>query len=437
MKSFNPSQGLSRRTLAKAGLLGAGAAPLAACGGGDDGGGGDSSEIEFMWWGSDPRHEYTQQIIDAFEAANDGVSVKPNPGEWSSYWDNLSVAVSGGNSPDVMQQEERYLRYYASQGALAAMEDIGVDLSEIDEGALSGGQIDGKTYGVATGVNAMTVMANPAVFDEAGVPLPDDTTWTWQDFVDIAVEINDATGKFGTQSVFVNNEAVFNIFARQHGQSLYSPDGGLGFDTEVLAEYYDFLLGLVGSGGSATAAEIVEFESAGQDQAPFATGDAGMAMYWTNQLSAISEVLGSEVRLLRIPGESEFSNKGMYLKPAMFWAAAAEDSNANAETSGKLVDFLLNSEESLDLMLTDRGMPSNLTQRERIVPMLEDADAQSADFLAEITPDLEQGPPVPPIGAADVPDIAKRIGETMLAGELGAAEAAEQFVTEAEAAIGE
>src|SRR5690606_41816913 len=127
MKSTNPS-GLSRRTIAKAGLFGAAAAPLlAACGGDDEGG---SGELSMMWWGSDPRHEYTRQIIEAFEAANEGVTIKESVADWSGYWDALNVSVSGGNAPDVMQHEERYLREYAERNPLLALDCIGTDFSK-------------------------------------------------------------------------------------------------------------------------------------------------------------------------------------------------------------------------------------------------------------------------------------------------------------------
>ncbi len=72
MQSSNPS-GVSRRTLAKAGIFGAAAAPLLAACGNEGGGASDGDgELDFWWWGSDPRHEYTQKIVDAFTAKNEG-----------------------------------------------------------------------------------------------------------------------------------------------------------------------------------------------------------------------------------------------------------------------------------------------------------------------------------------------------------------------------
>ena len=99
---------------------------LAACGGGDSGigGGGDDGppaaaeecpcEIRFSWWGSDTRHESTQQIIDAFEAENPDITVVPDFTDWDGYWDKLATSVAAGDNPDVITQEERYIADYST-----------------------------------------------------------------------------------------------------------------------------------------------------------------------------------------------------------------------------------------------------------------------------------------------------------------------------------
>ncbi|WP_026929235.1 ABC transporter substrate-binding protein [Glycomyces tenuis] len=431
MQSNNPS-GLSRRTLAKAGLFGAAAAPLlAACGNDDEGG---SGELSMMWWGSDPRHEYTRQIITAFEEANEGVSIEESVADWSGYWDALNVSVSGGNAPDVMQHEERYLREYAERNTLLALDDIGIDFSKLDPAVLAGGQLDGTTYGIGTGVNSLCLLVNPTIVEEAGLELPDDTTWSWEDFMAFIIDISAATDKVGNSAVSFNNEALFNVFARQKGESLYTPEGGLGFSPETMTEWWTMVNEALAAEAIPSATEVVEAAAAGQDQAPLATGAGATEFYWTNQVGALEAVLGGELLLLRVPGETSGTQPGLYLKPAMFWAASAETSDP--DTVGELIDFLLNSDESIDLTLTDRGLPANLDQRERILPGLPDADKRGAEFITALTPELGEGPPVPPIGAGQIPDIMLRVYEPLLFGDLTPDQATEQFITESEAAIG-
>src|SRR5687768_1848980 len=71
-------------------MTAAGAMALGACAGGssggpgsdstqaEEGGDGDGVEIRFSWWGSDDRHQTTQEIIDLFEEKNPGITVVPD-----------------------------------------------------------------------------------------------------------------------------------------------------------------------------------------------------------------------------------------------------------------------------------------------------------------------------------------------------------------------
>ncbi|RRS02070.1 ABC transporter substrate-binding protein [Glycomyces terrestris] len=434
MRNSNPS-GVSRRTLAKAGILGAAAAPLlAACG--NDGGGAEEGdgELDFWWWGSDPRHEYTQQIIDAFLAKNEGVTIKPSPNEFDSYWDALNVSVSGNNAPDVLQQDDRYLRDYADKNALLALDDLGIDLSNIEEGTLQTGRFDGKTYGIPTGVNALTLVVNPALVEAAGVAMPDDKTWTWADFMQFTTDISASGAAIGNSAITFSNESLFNVFARQKGESLYTDDGKLGFTEGTMNAWWQMVLDMQASGAIPESSTIVESFAAGQDQAPLATGTGATEFYWTNQIGALQSVLGSDLVLLRVPGESEGSQPGLYLKSAMFWSISRTTSDQAA--SAKLVDFLLNSDESLDLMLGDRGLPANTAQRERILPQLPPDQALAASYIADLTPDLGEGPVVPPVGSGTAADIMLGVFETLIFGQTTVEESTAAFMEQLSAEIG-
>ncbi|SDD21202.1 ABC transporter substrate-binding protein [Glycomyces harbinensis] len=435
MKSTNPS-GVSRRTLGKAGIFGAATAPLlAACGGGDGGGADEGDgELDFWWWGSDPRHEYTQQIIEAFLAKNDGITIKPSPNEFDAYWDALNVSVSGNNSPDVLQQDERYLRDYADKNALLALDDLDIDLSNIEENTLKTGQFDGKTYGIATGVNAFALLVNPALVEAAGLTMPDDTAWSWADFTTFVTDLSAQGDAIGNSAISFSNESLFNVFARQKGESLYTDDGKLGFTEATMNEWWQMVVDLRDAGGIPEPSKIVEAFAAGQDQAPLATGAGVTEFYWTNQIGAIQSVLGSDLVLLRVPGESTGAQPGLYLKSAMYWSISRTTSDQAA--ASKLVDFLLNSDESIDLCLGDRGLPANTAQRERILPALPPDQKLGADYIAAITPDLAEGPPVPPIGSGGAADIMLGVFETLIFGDTTVEETTAAFIEQTNAAIG-
>ncbi|MFI6576079.1 ABC transporter substrate-binding protein [Nocardiopsis sp. NPDC050513] len=434
-----PRGGPSRRPFALLPLV-AGVSALAltatACGGGgesDDG----VVELRFSWWGADDRHATTQQVIDLFEAQNPDIRIVGDYSDWSGYWDRLATSTAAGDAPDIMTQEERYLREYAERGALADLGEFGetLDLSGIDPLVAESGDLDGQTFGVATGVNAYTIMADPQAFEDAGVELPDDSSWTWEEYVELAVEISEASGGdvVGTQSM-AYNETGFQIFARQRGERLYDEDGSLGFSQETLEEWYELTVELLDDGGQPSASESVEIEAGGPDQSVLATNTGAMAHFWTNQLGGLTGSSGRDLELLRYPGETEEDRTGMFFKPAMFYAISSE--SEHPEEAARFVDFLLNSPEAGELILADRGLPANVDVRAQITDSLSEADARSAVFLSEVEGTIVDGNPPPPIGAGEVVEITKRIADDLAFGNITPAEAAERFMSEVETATG-
>ncbi|WP_047867459.1 ABC transporter substrate-binding protein [Nocardiopsis sp. RV163] len=420
--------------LSVAAAVGAIVMAATACGGSeaDDG----TVELRFSWWGADDRHSTTQQVIDLFEAENPGITIVPEYTDWGGYWDRLATSTAANDAPDIITQEERYLREYGDRGALLDLNEVDLDLSGIDPLVADSGDLDGQTFGVATGVNAYAILADPQAFEEAGVEMPDDETWTWDDYVEISAQISEATdGEIvGTQSMSYN-ETGFQIFARQRGENLYAEDGSLGFSQETLEEWFSVTEQLTENGGQPGAAESVEIEAGGPDQSVLSTNQGAMAHFWTNQLGGISASSGRDIELLRYPGESTEDRTGMFFKPAMFYSISS--GTEHPEEAALFVDFLLNSEEAAELILADRGLPANVDVRAQVIDSLPEADARSAVFLSEIEGAIVDGNPPPPIGAGQVVDITKRVTEDLTFGDLTPAEAAEQFIAEVEAATGE
>lgn len=92
--------GLTRRALlvATTAMMGAGFVPaqLAAQ---------DSADLRMMWWGSQPRAERTFAVIEKFEEANPGSTIRGETVGWADYWTRLATQVAGRNAPDLIQQD--------------------------------------------------------------------------------------------------------------------------------------------------------------------------------------------------------------------------------------------------------------------------------------------------------------------------------------------
>ncbi|MCL3859398.1 ABC transporter substrate-binding protein [Actinotalea sp. K2] len=442
----------SRRGFRLAAVAMAAGLALTACAGGDDGTGTDAdagdggvatadpdaeATIKFSWWGSDTRHELTQQVIDNFMVKHPNITVVSDFTDWGGYWDKLATTVAAGDAPDVITHEERYLRDYATRGVLADLNEYSdiISLDSIDDSIIAAGQMEDGQYGIPTGVNAYSILADPQIFEEAGVEMPDDTTWTWEDYVEIAAEItaNTPDGVYGAQD-YGFNEPGFAIFARQRGEALYNEDGSLGFTAETLAEWWEISLELRDQGGTPPASTTVEIDAGGPEQSLVGTNSGAMAFFWTNQLGAVTNAAGRDLVLLRHPGESQFERTGMYFKPAMFLSMSAR--SQYPEAAATLIDYMLNDPEATEILLSDRGLPANTEVREAVRDQFSEVDQYAAEFLSDLETHIVDGLPVPPVGAGEVAEITRRINAEVLFDRLTPQQGAEQFIAEVSTATG-
>ena len=391
-------------------------------------------EIRFSWWGNAGRAELTNKAIAEFEAANPNIKVKPEYGDISGYFDKLATQMAANDAPDVITMGGAYPAEYANRGALLDLTKVqgSLDLSKIDQGALENGQVKGKQYGVSTGANALAIVANPAVFDAAGVPLPDDGSWTWDDFARIAGDITAKSpkGTYGTATVLTHDS--LDAFARQRGESLYTRDGQLGLGKKTVQDYFDYSLKLSESGAAPSASETVEKLNVSTEQTRMGMGKAGMMLTWSNSLTALSKASGAELKLLKLPGEKP--TPGIWLQSSQFYTISARSKHTDA--AAKLVNFLVNNQAAARILQSDRGIPGNSEMRAAIQDKLTPQGKVEAEYIDQIGK-MDFAPTyIGPTGSTAVSEITARINTDVLFKRLTPEKAADQWLSESKAAIG-
>ena len=406
-----------------------------ACGGDSGGNSGSSANgevtLRFTWWGGDTRTKLTQQAIDAYQKDHPNVKIKGEFGDWSGYWDKLATTVAANDAPDIIQMDEKYLREYADRGALLDLKKAqGLDTSKFESDTLSAGEFDGGLYGLNAGINSFAIVANPAVFKAAGVALPDDTTWTWDDYTRIAAEISTKlNGKGWGSGAPGTNEAALNLWARQHGESLWTKDGKLGVSPGTVTSFYQQVLKLKDAKAIPSAEFISQDINASLDQSAMATGKTAMSWVWSNQLNAMSKAAGTELKLLRVPSvEGKASANGSYYKGSMFWSISSR--SKHQKEAAEFVNYLSNSTTAGNILLAERGVPPNTEIRAEVQPKLKPADAASAKFIQDIGKELGEPSPAPPVGGGQVEKIIQRYTTEVLFGRQAPDKAAQGFIDE-------
>ncbi len=425
-------------TAASLSLLGlAACGPNAAKSGGGGGGGDASGSLRFAWWGNAKRDELTNAALEAYKEVAPEVTISAEPGDWGGYWDKLATQVAGGDAPDVLQMDEGYLAEYSTRGILADLDDTAINTSSFDPAALEAGRYDGGLYALNAGINAPVLLANPAVFEEAGVDLPDDTTWTWDDLVEIAMKISENTpkGTCGVQQFGTAGGPPLTVFLRQLGAQRFSAEGGIGFDAEQLAQWWEFCLRLQDSGAAPEASVAVEEAGQTVDQSLFAVGKCALQAQWSNQAVTLDGALDGTVKILRMPSHAGSADEAqLWYKASMYFSVSATASDP--EAAAAFVDWMLNDPEAGKILLVERGVPANLETREAILEDLGDSDLKVVDFIESIAEELGEAPPLTPPGGGAVDDAIARHAEDVIFGRTAPADAAQAVVDEAAELLG-
>ncbi|HET6711244.1 ABC transporter substrate-binding protein [Amycolatopsis sp.] len=423
------------RQLVSAVLLTVTAALMTGCSSG--GGAGDELSagpvtLRFSWWGADDRHKRTQQVIELFQQKHPNITVRGEFKDWNSYWDSLATTVAANDAPDVIQMDELYLASYAQRGALLDLNTQKTHLKtgDFDPKALATGALDGQQYGLPVGLGSYAMVANTDLLAKYGIPLPDDSTWSWEDLKRVGEQVSKAAGGsvWGVQSPGFSDAGGLHIWARQAGGKLFDDTGKVAIPPEVLTRYFGYLLDL---SRSAAPPPSVTIEKAGGTlaQTAVATNATAFGFCWNTQLTTLSAASGQKLKLLKLPGEAQAH--AAYYKPSMFWSVSAR--SQHPAEAALLLDFLANDPDAAKIMLTDRGVPANTKIRAAIDGSLKPTDKAAADYLTQLT--VTDPPRVTPNGASTVETILKRHAEDVLFARVTPEAAAKAFIAELQADV--
>lgn len=152
------------------------------------------------------------EIIGRFEEENPGISVELINIPYAQTQQQVLVAATGGNAPDVMQLNPVFAVPVAAQGALTDLSSYfsEEELNDIPDAAYEAGLYEGNLVTVPWQLAPIAVFGHKALLEQAGLPaeIPD----TWSDFK-VAVERISALGDdiygFGARTAKSGNSAFW------------------------------------------------------------------------------------------------------------------------------------------------------------------------------------------------------------------------------------
>lgn len=389
----------------------------------------DPVTIRFTWWGNPDRDARTNQMVELFMAEYPWITVVTEPTVFDGYFDKLATSAAAGDAPDVITMGGTYPTEYGAAGQLVDLRTVAdaVGLASYDPAAYSSATLGGAVYGLPTGGNARGLLINLDLFEQAGVPVPDDSTWTWQDFVDIAGQLsaNLPDGVFGVDWRLDIKEE----FAAQRGPEMFLPDGGIGVSVETMTDLFQIPLDLLANGGMPSAEETVELLNTQAERTYFGQGKAAMMFAYSNNVQEFADRLGQRVNIIKIPGESQYASPGLQVLPSQYFTVYAR--SRHPQEAAMLVDWLLNEPEAAKIILGNRGLSFNPDIAAVISPFLGEFEAQSAEYLARVATEGRAALFVPASGKGEVDDLTNLLHEQVLFGLVSPASAAAEYVERA------
>lgn len=140
--------------------------------------------------------DYLQEIVDAYNESSNVAQVKLTIIASSDYDDKLLAMLAGDNDIDLYNMRSiSLLSRLAHTGNLADLTQYIQD-SELDVTVYGTGyaetQIDNKFYGLPYRSQSYALFYNKKIFDEKGIPYPDNLTW--DEYAELAKQLTEGEG---------------------------------------------------------------------------------------------------------------------------------------------------------------------------------------------------------------------------------------------------
>lgn len=356
--------------------------------------------LRMIFWGSQARADRTYGVTDLYAKAG-GPAVQGEFLAWGDYWPKLATQTAGGNAPDIIQMDYRYIVEYAKRNAIAPLDEFvggALPLADFDKDQLDGGKVDGKLYGISLGANSVALMINTVDFEKAGLELPGQNT-TYADLPAMA----EAFASKGVGKKLIadgsGSEPMFENWLRQRGKALYTADGKLAWEVQDAVDWFKMWAELRAA-GVCVSAEDQALDTGPLETTMLTLGKASVIPSNSNQLVAFQAINQDKITISNFPRIATDAPGGHYRKPSMFFSVGG--SSAQKEEAAKLINFFVSNPDAAKVLGVERGIPCSVSVREALAPTLDAQSQVALNFVANLGSLLGVLPPSPPAKAGEI-----------------------------------
>lgn len=314
--------------------------------------------ITFSWWGGDSRHEATIKAVDKFMELNPDIEVKTNFGAWDGWEEKMATGFSTGTGSDVTQINWNWLTSFSSDGSVFAdlneYKDI-IDLTQFDQTKLDLCTVADKLQAIPVSMTGRIFYWNKTTFEKAGIAVPTSLAELMAAGETFKTVLGD---EYYPLVVGEYDRMVLMVY---YLESVYGKpwveNGELQYTAEEVQKGLEFIKSLEDAHVIPTIETITGDGADSIDKNPKWMGGIYAGIFeWDSSATKMQAA---------IPEGNEFvvgdyfkdmgENQGGFSKVSLGFAIS--ESAANKEACAKLVNFLLNEDEGIQLMGSERGIP--------------------------------------------------------------------------------
>jgi multiple sugar transport system substrate-binding protein len=400
--------------------------------------GDDKTTITMAWWGSQVRHDATVEVIEMYEKANPNIDIEYEFFDWDGYNTKLNTLAASKSVWDVFQIADQFPSFIDSIEPLDSYIEKGlIDTSNTTDAYLATTSLDGVQVGISNGMAPYGIAYDPAIFKKAGLEEPTEA-WTWDDFEKDCLTIHEKLGIYGFSNMDdFKPGATAGIYQYGDGQNFYdkaTDSKSLGFkDPSLLEPYFVMRQKLVEAGAYPDPGAIAEIKDIEGDYV--VTEEAAMTWVASNQLTALADAAGREIKLITLP-RREADLPSTTLRSSQM-LCMAKNSKVKDEAA-KFISFFENNLEANRILNAERGVPIMSNVREDLQSSASGATLELFSYIENVGKiDDGNGNSVECPSNAVIEDQYKLLMQKVIYGELTPKDASKEIYDFAEDKLSE
>ena len=240
--------------------------------------------------------EVEQGVVDAFKEAYPNINVEYENISFSDYFTVVSTLAAGNDLPDVLamnfEEEARYADLGVLEDLTPFIEAEDYNLGKYYASTVRMHQHAGIQSGLPATFSIVINFYNKTMFDEAGIPYPDES-WTWDDLLDAAKKLTQDVDGDGIIDQFGYVVGWWPNFVYQNGAAILNEQGRCGLTTAEAMEGLQWMVDLTLDPEQKIAPDRAELSASG-DWDRFMAGGVGILPNGTWAITPFKDNIGDK-----------------------------------------------------------------------------------------------------------------------------------------------